>query len=36
MIDWGRYHSPDGKRAKALGSVTATGKDHQDIPPPPP
>ncbi|TDD03282.1 hypothetical protein E1292_21555 [Nonomuraea deserti] len=29
---WGPYHSPGGRRAKAAGTVTATGEDHEVIP----
>ncbi|MEO3884449.1 hypothetical protein [Nonomuraea sp. B5E05] len=29
---WGPYHSPGGRRARAAGTVTATGEDHEVIP----
>ncbi|MGP3963454.1 hypothetical protein ACTWPT_46495 [Nonomuraea sp. 3N208] len=31
-LAWGPHYSPGGKRAKASGTVTATGEDHEVIP----
>jgi hypothetical protein len=31
-LTWGPHYSPGAKQAKALGTITATGEDHADIP----
>ncbi|MGP3958828.1 hypothetical protein ACTWPT_22695 [Nonomuraea sp. 3N208] len=31
-LAWGPYYSPGARRAKALGTVTPTGEDHEVIP----
>ncbi|MGI5284366.1 hypothetical protein ACQEVF_13625 [Nonomuraea polychroma] len=31
-LPWGPYYSPGARQAKALGTITATGENHADIP----